>query len=159
MRGGGTIEPQIKLQWFIDVNKDFVLNNSKITTIPSGSKTTLKGIMKKTVESGQIKIMPERFEKIYYHWIDNLRDWCISRQIIYGHQIPVWYKGEEIYCGIEPPKGTGWIQDTDTLDTWFSSGLWTFSTLGWPNNTPDLKTFHPTSVMMPGYEILFFWVA
>ncbi len=159
MRGGGIIEPQIKLQWFIDVNKNFTLKNSKIPAIPSGSKTTLKDIMRKTVASGQIKILPQRFEKIYYYWIDNLRDWCISRQIIYGHQIPVWYKGKEIYCGLKAPKGEGWTQDTDTLDTWFSSGLWTFSTLGWPKDTVDLKTYHPTSVMMPGYEILFFWVA
>ncbi len=158
-RTGGTIEPLPKLQWFIDVNKKFTLKNSKLGAIPSGSETTLKDIMRKTVASGQIKIMPERFEKTYHHWIDNLRDWCISRQIIYGHQIPVWYRGEEIYCGITPPEDGDWIQDTDTLDTWFSSGLWTFSTLGWPNNTTDLQVYHPTSVMMPGYEILFFWVA
>jgi len=165
-RTGGIIEPLPKLQWFIDVNKKFTLKNSKLEAIPSGSETTLKDIMKKTVESGQIKIMPERFEKIYYHWIDNLRDWCISRQIIYGHQIPVWYGlgKDDIYCDITPPtgkdsEGKNWVRDTDTLDTWFSSGLWTFSTLGWPKDTADLKTFHPTSVMMPGYEILFFWVA
>ncbi|MEK9180760.1 MAG: valine--tRNA ligase [Patescibacteria group bacterium] len=159
MRGGGIIEPQIKLQWFIDVNKKFTLKNSKISGIPAGEKTTLKDVMRKTVESGQIKIMPERFEKIYFHWIDNLRDWCISRQIVYGHRIPVWYRGDEIHCDINSPKGEGWLQDTDTLDTWFSSGLWTFSTLGWPDETADLKTYHPTSVMIPGYEILFFWVA
>lgn len=158
-RGGGVIEPQIKKQWFVNVNKEFVLENSKIPTIPSGAKTTLKQIMKQVIASKAIAIAPERFEKIYYHWIDNLRDWCISRQIIYGHQVPVWYKDSEIYCGIEAPKEDGWKQDTDTLDTWFSSGLWTFSTLGWPDNTVDFKTFHPTSVIMPGYEILFFWVA
>ena len=158
-RTGGIIEPLPKLQWFIDVNKEFALEHSKLEGIASGNKTTLKNIMRKVVETKQIEIMPERFEKTYHYWIDNLRDWCISRQIIYGHQIPVWYKGEEIYCGIEAPNGEGWVQDTDTLDTWFSSGLWTFSILGWPNNTSDLKTFHPTSVMMPGYEILFFWVA
>ncbi|HSX40934.1 MAG TPA: valine--tRNA ligase, partial [Candidatus Saccharimonadales bacterium] len=158
-RGGGVIEPQIKRQWFVDVNKEFVLENSKIPGIASGSKTTLKQIMTHAVKSGAIKILPNRFEKTYFHWIDNLRDWCISRQIIYGHQIPVWYKGEERYVGIEPPQGEGWEQDSDTLDTWFSSGLWTFSSLGWPQRTDDLKTFHPTSVMMPGYEILFFWVA
>lgn len=150
-RTGGVIEPLPKLQWFIAVNKEF--------TDKSGKQTTLKDIMREAVMSGKIKIMPERFEKIYHHWIDNLRDWCISRQIIYGHQVPVWYKGEEIYCDITSPSGKGWKQDTDTLDTWFSSGLWTFSTLGWPNQTADLKIYHPTSVMMPGYEILFFWVA
>lgn len=150
-RTGGVIEPLPKLQWFVAVNKKF--------TDKKGQITTLKDIMREAVSSGKIKIMPERFEKIYYHWIDNLRDWCISRQIIYGHQIPVWYKGNETYCDIHPPADEGWIQDTDTLDTWFSSGLWTFSTLGWPEMTQDLKIYHPTSVMMPGYEILFFWVA
>lgn len=158
-RTGGVIEPLPKLQWFINVNKKFVLKHSKIQSIPSGSETTLKEIMRKTVESKQISIMPERFEKIYYHWIDSLRDWCISRQIIYGHRVPVWYNGDKIYCGSSVPAGEGWTQDTDTLDTWFSSGLWTFSTLGWPKETKDMSLYHPTSVMMPGYEILFFWVA
>lgn len=158
-RTSGTIEPLPKLQWFINVNKPFAAKSDKLTGIKKGEQVTLKDVMKRVVKNGQIKIMPERFEKTYYHWIDNLRDWCISRQIIYGHQIPVWYKGEEIFVGINKPKGTGWQQDTDTLDTWFSSGLWTFSTLGWPKETLDLKTYHPTSVMMPGYEILFFWVA
>ncbi|MBI2121172.1 MAG: class I tRNA ligase family protein, partial [Candidatus Wildermuthbacteria bacterium] len=113
----------------------------------------------------------KRFEKIYFHWIRNLHDWCISRQIWFGHRIPVWYKTEEMYVGVTPPKGEGWEQDPDALDTWFSSGLWTFSTLGWPTFAPstklgatagrpsDLKTFHPTSVLETGYDILFFWVA
>lgn len=158
-RGGGVIEPQIKRQWFIGVTKEFTLPDSNISGIKSGSKTTLKQLMRKVVESKQITIAPKRFEKIYFHWIDNLRDWCISRQILYGHQIPVWYRSDEIYCGITAPSGAGWQQDTDTLDTWFSSGLWTFSTLGWPEQTAELKEFHPTAMMMPGYEILFFWVA
>jgi len=147
-RGDGIIEPQIKEQWFIDVNKK----------IPN-RKVSLKELMRNAVEKGDIKILPERFEKIYYHWIDNLRDWCISRQIWYGHRIPVWYRQDEMYVGIEPPEGKEWEQDSDTLDTWFSSGLWTFSTLGWPDETEDLKTYHPTSVLETGYDILFFWVA
>lgn len=158
-RGGGIIEPQIKKQWMIDVNKEFILERSNIKGVPPGGAITLKGLMKHTVESGQIKITPVRFIKIYYHWIDNLRDWCISRQIWYGHRIPVWYRGEETYVGVDAPEGTDWKQDPDTLDTWFSSGLWTFSTLGWPKDTADLKTFHPTSVLETGYDILFFWVA
>lgn len=158
-RTGGVIEPLPKLQWFIDVNKKFSLSHSQNPAIPAKTEMTLKEMMKAVVKQDQITILPERFEKTYFHWIDNLRDWCISRQIIYGHRIPVWYKGDEIYVGLEAPTEEGWEQDQDTLDTWFSSGLWTFSTLGWPNDTEDLKTFHPTSVIMPGYEILFFWVA
>ncbi|MFA5877607.1 MAG: valine--tRNA ligase [Candidatus Paceibacterota bacterium] len=149
-RGGGTIEPQIKRQWFVGVNTEFEKN---------GKKTTLKKMMRETVESKAVDITPERYEKTYFHWIDNLRDWCISRQIWFGHRIPVWYRGEETYVGVTAPEGAGWEQDPDTLDTWFSSGLWTFSTLGWPNETKDLKTFHPTSILETGYDILFFWVA
>jgi valyl-tRNA synthetase len=158
-RTGGIIEPQIMRQWFVDVNKPLVLPHSEINGIKSGEQTTLKEIMRKAVENGQVNIIPDYFNKTYFHWIDNLRDWCISRQIWYGHKIPVWYKGEEIYCGIEKPEGSGWEQDPDTLDTWFSSALWTFSTLGWPNITEDLKIYHPTTLLETGYEILFFWVA
>lgn len=157
-RGGGMIEPQIKRQWFVGVNKEFKMGESKIPGIPSGSMTTLKQMMLAAVESNAVDIVPDHFKKIYFHWVGNLRDWCISRQIWFGHRIPVWYKGKEIYCGVVAPKGEGWEQDPDVLDTWFSSGLWTFSTLGWPENTPDLKTYHPTSVLETGYDILPFWV-
>ncbi len=149
-RGGGIIEPQIKKQWFIAVNKKAVF--------PDGKERTLKEWMRYAVESGETKVMPERFEKIYYHWIDNLRDWNISRQIWFGHRIPAWFKGDEVQVGLESP-GSGWEQDPDVLDTWFSSGLWTFSTLGWPEETADLKTYHPTTVLETGYDIIFFWVA
>ncbi len=161
-RGGGIIEPQIKLQWFVAVNKK--------AKFPNGKEMTLKEWMRYAVESGETKIAPEHFERIYYHWIDNLRDWCISRQIWFGHRIPVWYRKDkqgnvvETIASIAGPSSTKasegtWEQDPDTLDTWFSSGLWTFSTLGWPDKTADLKTFHPTSVLETGYDILFFWVA
>jgi len=347
-RGGETIEPQIKLQWFVDVNKKFKIPHSEIPGIASCSETSLKELMRRAVDSGAIKIAPDRFKRVYYNWIDNLRDWCISRQIWYGHRIPVWYclgckheavdaevknkwflvrhgeteenvkrvtqghkdsaltergivqakaAGEQLrHQGIELiissdlgrckqtaeiiSKATGaeiifdaafrerfmgdgegltyeeqekrfspfkdyddktagnmettreleervsetfskhrinhghknivivshggairWLlkriknltfeeakiprvaanaevqtldvpqtpcpkcgndlfeQDQDTLDTWFSSGLWTFSTLGWPNKTPDMQVYHPTSVLETGYDILFFWVA
>ncbi len=255
-RGGGIIEPQIKEQWFIDVNKVFRDGKS------------LKQWMRDVVANGRIQIIPKHLEKTYFHWIDNLRDWCVSRQLWFGHQIPVWYKKIEtekkmgfagdivsqvfntktrtyrlrdhgfsigdivafedssktnifgygtiteikkttvgeidlqdkkhwktyekledlikafkrhhpqkevnqstpawlytykfapaIYVNIDPPKEKGWTQDPDTLDTWFSSGLWTFSALGWPNQTADLKMFHPTDILETGYDILFFWVA
>jgi valyl-tRNA synthetase len=158
-RGGGVIEPQIREQWFVDVNKKFKLKNSKIDSIMTGEETSLKEIMKKVVENGQIEIIPKRFDKIYFHWIDKLRDWNISRQIWYGHRVPVWNKEGETYVGVEAPDGDGWQQDPDTLDTWFSSGLWTFSTLGWPEDTQDMRDFHPTSVLETGHDIIFFWVA
>ena len=149
-RGGGIIEPQLKFQWFVDVNKEFT----------QGDKTTtLKKLMREAVESGAVKIMPEHFEKIYYHWIDNLRDWCISRQIWFGHRIPVWYRGQEESSVGKPGEGAGWEQDPDTLDTWFSSALWPLSTLGWPEETEDLQTYLPNNLMAPGYELIFFWVA
>lgn len=346
-RTGGIVEPLPKLQWFVNVNKTFILPNSTISGIPSGTETTLKEIMKKSVENGQIKILPDHFQKTYFSWINNLRDWCISRQIWYGHRVPVWYDKEnnphvlreqkfflarhgqsesntqrtkptsivaretplteqgkeeardlgnslknknitkiissslprsietarivakeigfdvedieiwddyrevqigDINAGKERPKGwsplqeavefgsgetleqiesrtrsvfekmkkaqsegaillvghnsfnsclrahiegktsieylayrnrvgslpngsvielnilqepqiENLIQDPDTLDTWFSSGMWTFSTLGWPDKTKDLEIYHPTDVLETGYEIIFFWVA
>lgn len=146
-RTSGIIEPLPKLQWFINVNKPIKERDNK----------TLKDLMREPFSKGDIKIIPDYFSKTYFHWIENLRDWCISRQIWYGHRIPVWYKGNEIIIGENP--GNDWVQDEDTLDTWFSSGLWTFSTLGWPEKTKDLTTFHPTDILETGYEILFFWVA
>lgn len=146
-RTSGVIEPLPKLQWFIDVNKE----------IPGRGKS-LKELMLEPVRDGRIEIIPAHFDKTYFHWIENLRDWCISRQIWYGHRVPVWYKGDDVVVG-EAPEGDGWTQDEDTLDTWFSSGLWTFSTLGWPEQTKDLETYHPTALLETGYDIIFFWVA
>ncbi|MFN4181491.1 MAG: valine--tRNA ligase, partial [Candidatus Paceibacteria bacterium] len=148
-RTGAVIEPLPKLQWFINVNKP----------IPTRDNKSLKELMLEPVREGKISILPDRFEKVYFNWIENLRDWCISRQIWYGHRIPVWYKGDEVFCDTKAPEGEGWVQDEDTLDTWFSSGLWTFSTLGWPEKTEDLKNFHPTTVLETGHDIIFFWVA
>jgi valyl-tRNA synthetase len=147
-RTGGIIEPLPKLQWFVAVNKPIAARDGK----------TLKELMLAPVQDSRITIFPEHLDKTYFHWIENLRDWCISRQIWYGHRIPVWYRGEEVTIG-EAPTEEGWTQDEDTLDTWFSSGAWTFSTLGWPDETPDLARFHPTDVLETGYDILFFWIA
>src|SRR3989344_5238572 len=158
-RTGGIIEPMPRLQWFVNVNAKFKNQSEKLAGIKKGEEVTLKELMLAVVKNGQTKILPDRFEKVYFHWIENLRDWCISRQIWYGHQIPVWYKENKMHCDISAPKEDGWVQDEDTLDTWFSSGLWTFSTLGWPEETADLKQFHPTTILETGYDILFFWIA
>lgn len=150
-RSGAIIEPLPKLQWFMNVNK----------AIPERGNKTLKELM----QEAPIEFVPDRFRNIYEQWIKNLRDWCISRQIWFGHRIPVWYKTlegnlqAEMHVGTEAPKGDGWTQDPDTLDTWFSSGLWTFSTLGWPEQTADLKTYHPTTLLETGSDLVFFWVA
>lgn len=157
-RTGGIVEPLPKLQWWIDVNKKFVIPHSEITGISSGSETSLKEITKKAVEGGDVSFVTERYERVYFNWIENLRPWCISRQIWFGHRIPVWYKDDEMKVQIDTP-GEGWEQDADVLDTWFSSALWTFTTLGWPENTEDLKRYHPTTVLETGYDIIFFWVA
>ncbi|MFA5129135.1 MAG: valine--tRNA ligase [Patescibacteria group bacterium] len=152
-RCGTPVEPLPSLQWFIDVNKKIKKYKKSLKEL------SLEAVKKGVFGQKKIEIIPEQFEKVYFHWMENLRDWCISRQIWFGHRVPVWYKEKEIYVGIEAPQGEGWTQDPDTLDTWFSSGLWTFSTLGWPEKTKDLKNFHPTAVLETGYDILFFWIA
>ncbi|MFZ2190172.1 MAG: valine--tRNA ligase [Candidatus Magasanikiibacteriota bacterium] len=160
------VEPLPSKQWFVDVNKEFNFNQSKnhpIVGLKDKQLVTLKKLMQQVVNNKQIEIIPERFNATYFHWINNLRDWCISRQIWVGHQIPVWYKkgSNEIFVDIEPPKDIdNWERDPDNLDTWFSAGLWTFSTLGWPNKVDkDLKIYHPTAVLETMFDILFFWVA
>src|SRR5690606_38125089 len=124
-------------------------------------------------KKGNIEIIPSRFEKTYFHWIENLQDWCVSRQIWWGHRIPVWNREGETHVGLTAPEGEGWKQDEDTLDTWFSSSLWTWSTLidqelaqdlslsleEVLERSPDFQKFHPTQVLETAYDILFFWVA
>jgi valyl-tRNA synthetase len=142
-RCGTTVEPRLSLQWFVKV----------------GPLAKAAG---DAVRDGRVRIYPPQLAARYFDWVDDMHDWCISRQLWWGHRIPVWYsKTGEVRCvgPDEEPPGEGWTQDPDVLDTWFSSALWPFSTLGWPDDTPDLRTFYPTSVLVTGYDILFFWVA
>ncbi len=134
------IEPYLSDQWYVKI-KDLAREAIKV------------------VEEGGIKFVPDRWTKVYINWMVNLKDWCISRQLWWGHRIPAWYRGEKIYVGEDPPQGEGWEQDPDVFDTWFSSALWPFSTLGWPEETKDLKDFYPTDVLVTGYDIITFWVS
>ena len=140
-RSGVLIEPMLSKQWFVKMRPlaDRVLINQK-------NKDT------------KVNFIPKRFEKIMNHWMEITYDWCISRQLWWGHRIPAWYKGDEVYVGMNAPKEDGWVQDEDVLDTWFSSALWPFSTLGWPNETEDLKTYYPNNLLVTGYDIIPFWV-
>jgi len=142
-RCGTTVEPRLSLQWFVKV-------------------APLAKAAGDAVRDGRVRIYPAQLAGRYFDWVDDMHDWCISRQLWWGHRIPVWYSADgQVRCvgPDEDPPGEGWVQDPDVLDTWFSSALWPFSTLGWPDDTPDLRAFYPTSVLVTGYDILFFWVA
>ncbi len=140
-RSGAAVEPYLSKQWFVKMRPlaDAVLENQKI-------------------KDTKVNFVPSRFEKVMNHWMEITYDWCISRQLWWGHRIPAWYKGDEVYVGENAPKEEGWIQDEDVLDTWFSSALWPFSTLGWPNETDDFKRYYPNNVLVTGYDIIPFWV-
>ena len=139
-RSGERIEPLISLQWFMRMDE---LAKPAIDA----------------VKDGRVKIHPERWTRVYLDWMENIRPWCVSRQLWWGHRLPVWYRGDETYVGAQAPDGDGWTQDPDVLDTWFSSALWPFATLGWPQQTPELKAFYPTNVLSTARDILFLWVA
>jgi valyl-tRNA synthetase len=137
-----TVEPRLSLQWFVNV-------------------APLARAAGDAVRDGRVKVEPPELSARYFAWVDDMHDWCISRQLWWGHRIPVWYGPDgEVRCvGPDETAPEGWTQDSDVLDTWFSSALWPFSTLGWPDETPDLRAFYPTSVLITAYDILFFWVA
>jgi valyl-tRNA synthetase len=139
-RSGERIEPLISLQWFMAMDE---LARPAIDV----------------VTSGRIRFHPPNHERVYLEWMQNIRPWCISRQLWWGHRLPVWYRGEETYVGTEAPAGEGWTRDPDVLDTWFSSALWPFATLGWPDETPELRAYYPTDVLVTARDIVFLWVA
>jgi len=140
-RSGMRIEPLISLQWFCDMEK-------------------LAGPAIAAVKGGRLKFHPENpWTGVYLNWLEGIRPWCVSRQLWWGHQLPVWYRGEDTYVGAKPPEGDGWTRDPDVLDTWFSSALWPFATLGWPDDTPELRAFYPTDVLSTARDIIFLWVA
>ncbi len=140
-RSGERIEPLVSLQWFMRMDE---LARPAIDV----------------VRSGQVRFWPENYTRVYLNWMENIRPWCISRQLWWGHRIPVWYRGDdEMHVGAEPPPGEGWEQDADVLDTWFSSGLFPFAALGWPEDTPALRAFYPTDVLVTARDIIFLWVA
>ena len=140
-RSDAVVEPYLSKQWFVKMRPlaDRVLENQK-------NKDT------------KVNFVPERYEKTMNHWMEITYDWCISRQLWWGHRIPAWYKGDEVYVGMEAPKEDGWQQDSDVLDTWFSSALWPFSTLGWPDKTEDFERYYPNNCLVTGYDIIPFWV-
>ena len=135
-RTGVVVEPRLSKQWFVK----------------------MEVLAKQVLENKEYRFVPERFHQTLEHWLTNIQDWCVSRQLWWGHRIPAWYKDGEVKVCVESP-GEGWVQDEDVLDTWFSSALWPFSTLGWPEKTPDFERYYPTSVLVTGYDIIFFWVA
>jgi valyl-tRNA synthetase len=139
-RSGRRVEPLISLQWFCNMEQ---LARPAI----------------EVVRDGRVRFHPESKAKDYLDWLERIRPWVLSRQLWWGHQIPAWYRGEETYVGTEPPEGEGWERDPDVLDTWFSSGLWPFATLGWPEDTPELRAFYPTDVLSTARDIIFLWVA
>ena len=139
-RSGARVEPLISLQWFMRMDE-------------------LAAPAIAAVHEGKLRITPERWSRVYLDWLENIRPWCISRQLWWGHRLPVWYRGDDTYVGEEPPPGEGWERDPDVVDTWFSSGLWPFATLGWPDETPELRAFYPTDVLDTARDILFLWVA
>jgi len=139
-RSGARVEPIISLQWFCDMSR---LAEPAIAA----------------VEEGRVRFTPAKWGEVYLNWMREIRPWCISRQLWWGHQIPVWYRGDEIHVGLAAPEGDGWEREEDVLDTWFSSALWPFATLGWPERTPELAKFYPTRVLSTARDIIFLWVA